>query len=78
MKKSRFTGSQIAAILRKADRSSVAEVTKTHGISYQSLYAWRKPFGGVEAADVKRSRQLELENARWKKIVADRNLEIMK
>jgi putative transposase len=76
MRKSRFTESQIVTMLREADRSSVAEVAKKHGISEQSIYTWRKRFGALDAADVKRLRQLEQENARLKKIVADRDLEI--
>lgn len=55
-----------------ADRDPVAEVAKKHGISEQSIYTWRKRFGAMEPADVKRLRQLEQENARLKKIVADR------
>jgi len=76
MRKSRFTEAQIVTILREADRGSVAEVAKKHGISEQSIYTWRKRFGALEAADVKRLRQLEQENARLKKIVAERDLEI--
>lgn len=76
MRKSRFSESQIVTILREADRGSVAEVAKKHGISEQSIYTWRKRFGAMDPADVKRLRQLEQENARLKKIVADRDLEI--
>jgi len=76
MKKARFTEEQMVAMLREADRSSVAEVAKKHGISEQTLYNWRKHFAGLDPADVKRLRQLEQENARLKKLVAERDLEI--
>ena len=76
MKKTRFTEEQIVTILREADERSVPEVAKKHGVSAQTIYAWRKHFGSLEAADVKRLRQLEQENQRLKKIVADRDLEL--
>jgi transposase-like protein len=76
MKKTRFTEEQMVTILREADERSVPEVAKKHGVSAQTIYAWRKHFGSLEAADVKRLRQLEHENQRLKKIVADRDLEL--
>jgi len=76
MKKALFTEEQMVAMLREADRSSVAEVAKKHGVSEQTLYNWRKHFAGLDPADVKRLRQLEQENARLKKLVAERDLEI--
>jgi transposase-like protein len=76
MKKTRFTEEQMVTILREADTRPVPEVAKKHGIADQTIYAWRKRFGTLEAADVKRLRQLEHENGRLKKMVADRDLEL--
>ncbi len=76
MRKSRYSEEQMVVILREADRMPIGEVAKKHGISEQTIYNWRKHFGGLESADVKRLRQLEQENARLKKMVADRDLEI--
>jgi len=58
------------------DGDPVAAVAKRHGISEQTIYTWRKRFGGLQASDVKRLRQLEVENGRLKKLVAERDLEI--
>ena len=76
MKKSRFREDQMVKILREADKSPVAQVAKKRGVSEQTIYAWRKRFGKLEAVDVKRLRELERENARLKKLVAERDLEI--
>ncbi len=76
MKKSRFSEQQMVKILREADKSPVAQVAKKHGVSEQTIYLWRKRFGKLEAVDVKRLRQLEQENAKLKKLVAERDLEI--
>jgi len=76
MRKGRFSEEQMVAIIREGDRDPVAAVAKRHGISEQTIYAWRKRFGALQASDVKRLRQLEAENARLKKLVAERNLEI--
>jgi len=76
MRKVRFTEEQMVAIMREADREPVAVVAKRHGISEQTIYVWRKRFGGLHSNDVRRLKQLEAENARLKKLVAERDLEI--
>ena len=76
MKKTRFSEEQMVKILREADQTPVSEVAKKHGVSDVTIYAWRKRFGQLEAVDVKRLRQLEAENARLKKILAERVMDI--
>jgi putative transposase len=76
MKKTRFSEEQMVKILREADKAPVSEVAKRHGVSDVTIYAWRKRFGQLEAVDVKRLRALEAENARLKKVLAERVLDI--
>ena len=75
MKRSKFSEAQIAFILRQADEgTSVAEVCRKAGISDATFYNWRKRYGGLTPSEVKKMRQLEDENNRLKKIVADLTL----
>src|SRR5215467_10986319 len=76
MKKSRFTEEQIVSILQETDRDTVPVVAKRHGVIEQTIYTWKKRFGSFQPDDVRRLKQLEQENARLKKLVAERDLEI--
>lgn len=80
MRKSRFTEAQMVQMLRDAERSSIGEVAKKHGVSEQTLYVWRRKFGGMDVDDAKRLKALEVENARLKKLLAESQLvvEVMK
>src|SRR4028119_639749 len=77
MKKSTFTPAQIAGILKEFDQGkSVEEITRLHGVSKASLYKWRQRYGGMEATELKRIKELEEENARLKKMYANVAMEL--
>lgn len=72
MKKSKFSPNQIVKILAEYDSGKTAvEVCRNHGISQATLYNWKKRYGGMEAADLKRLKALEEENAKLKRMYAD-------
>ena len=76
MKKSRFSEPQIAFVLKQADDgTSVAEVCRKAGISEATFYHWRKKYAGLMPSEMKRLRQLEDENGKLKKLVADLSLD---
>lgn len=76
MKASKFSEAQIAFVLKQADEgTSVAEVCRKAGVSQATFYNWRKKYAGLLPSEMKRLRQLEDENTRLKKIVADLSLD---
>ena len=75
MKKSRFTDSQIIAVLKQAEAGTpVPELCREHGVSSATFYKWRSKFGGMEVSMVARMKELEDENRRLKKMYADAQL----
>lgn len=77
MKRSRFSDEQVIAVIKENEAGAkVDELCRKHGISSATFYAWRKKFGGMEASDAKKLRELEAENARLKRIVADQMLDM--
>ena len=76
MKKARYSDEQIVRILREADRDPVNEVAKRHGVSEQNIHGWRKRFGEFNVDEVKRLKAVEAENARLRKLLVERDLEI--
>ncbi len=76
MKKTRYSDEQIVRTLRETDKDTVAEAAKRQGVSEATIYAWRKKFGSMETDEIKRLNALEVENARLRKLLVDRDLEI--
>lgn len=76
--KKRFTEEQIVGFLREAQVGSktVEQLSREHGFSPNSYYTWKRKYGGMEEPDVKRLRELQKENARLKRLLAERDVEI--
>jgi putative transposase len=75
MKKSRFTETQIVKAINEHEAGRKAEdICREMGITIDSFYKWRQRYGGMQASDVKKMRDLQEENARLKKMFADLNL----
>lgn len=78
MKKSKFSEEQIIAILREADSGKpVAEICREHKLSSYTFYKWRRKFSGMDVNEAKKMRQLEAENAKLKRLIADQALDIV-
>jgi putative transposase len=74
--KRRFTEEQIIGILREQEAGgTVKEVTRRHGVSEQSFYRWKAKYGGLEVSEVRRLKELESENAKLKKLLAEAHLD---
>jgi putative transposase len=76
--KKRFSEEQIVGILREAEtgRKTIGELARAHGISEPTFYVWRRKYGSMGEPDVKRLRELEKENGRLKRLLAERCVEI--
>ena len=76
MKKSRYSDEQVVGVVREADQMPVTQVANKNGVSEATINTWRKRFGEMEVNDVRHLKQLEQENGRLKKLLAERDLEI--
>lgn len=76
MKKSKYTESQVVAILKEADAGMmVKDICRKYGISSPTYYTWKSKYGGMEASELMRVKEIEVENAKLKRMCADMALE---
>ncbi len=78
MRKSRFSETQIVPILRRAEvgEKAIGHLCRDHGISVNTFHRWRRRYGGMGLPELRRQRHLEQENARLKRLLAERDLEV--
>jgi putative transposase len=78
MKASQFSDEQIVQILQEAERGerSIGTICRAHGITETTFYRWRRKFGGMTISEVQRLKELEKENTRLKRLLAERDLEV--
>ena len=78
MKQSQFTPEQIIAILQEGERGerTIGEIARAHGITETTFYRWRRKYGGLAVPEAQRLKELERENARLKRLLAERDLEV--
>ena len=76
MKRKRYTEEKIISILKEHEAgASVPDLSRRHGIVENTIYRWKSKYGGMEISEAKRLRELELENARLKKLLAEAELD---
>jgi len=78
MKSTRISQERIIGILKEADckTSTIGELCRKHGVSEQTFYRWRRKYGGLSVSEAKRLKDLEKENSRLKRLLAERDVEI--
>ena len=78
MRRSRFTDEQIVKLLKLQENGlKVVEICRQNGISEQTFYRWKSKYGGVSVSEVRRLKELEVENRRLKQLVGEKELDIL-